>query len=250
MTTVKSSAKLTLRDRLSRLNFTQASKLLGPEGKKLIQQGGLWEFQLDEDAYLGDDLFRLKFPAPDGQAGPIVTITLMAEARDRLHWRCDHCPRACEHVGAAFSVLLEDKMQLGLAAPPPERVPVESLSEAALVKLALANKVSRLDPSLLPSFSKALAEYRRSLEIEADYPQIAVQLGALELYAGRLKEARDAYRIALRRDPQHAAAYFGLGVVDVAEGKPQDARRNVRRAVELSGEESYKAFLKRLTDGF
>ncbi|MBI4472157.1 MAG: HEAT repeat domain-containing protein [Acidobacteria bacterium] len=119
----------------------------------------------------------------------------------------------------------------------------------ALVKLAIANKSSRLDPARLPSFSKALDEYRRSLEIEADYPHISVQLGALELYAGRLKEARDAYRVALKRDAQHAPAYFGLGVVDVAEGKTEDAVRNVRRAIELSGDESYKAFLKRLSEG-
>ena len=65
MTTVKSSGKLTLKDRLSRLTFLQACKLLGPEGKKLIQQGGMWQFKLDEDVYLGDDLFRLKFPCAD-----------------------------------------------------------------------------------------------------------------------------------------------------------------------------------------
>jgi hypothetical protein len=29
-----------------------------------------------------------------------------------------------EHVGAAFSFILEEKMTLGLAAPPRERVPV------------------------------------------------------------------------------------------------------------------------------
>src|SRR5437870_5104243 len=128
MTTVKASGALTLRDRLSRLTFEQASKLLGPEGKKLIQQGGFWDIKVAEDIHLGDDLFRLKFP-DNGQPGPIVTITLMAEARDRLHWRCDHCDGACAHVGAAFSTILESKTTLGLAAPPTPRVPVESLSE-------------------------------------------------------------------------------------------------------------------------
>jgi hypothetical protein len=67
----------------------------------------------------------------------------MAEARDRLHWHCDQCETACEHVGAAFLLILEEKMALGLAAPPPERKPVESLSEAALVKAALDERVER-----------------------------------------------------------------------------------------------------------
>src|SRR4029079_1324543 len=62
MTTVKASGQLTLRDRLSRLTFEQACKLLGPEGRKLIQRGSQWEVNLDEDVYLGGDLFRLKCP--------------------------------------------------------------------------------------------------------------------------------------------------------------------------------------------
>jgi hypothetical protein len=37
--TTKPSHRLTLKDRLSRLNFTQACKLLGAEGRQLIQQG-------------------------------------------------------------------------------------------------------------------------------------------------------------------------------------------------------------------
>jgi superfamily II DNA or RNA helicase len=143
MTTVKASSQLTLKDRLSRLSFEQASKLLGHEGKRLIQRGGKRDLIVAEDVYLGDDLFRLKLPGLDSQPDAIVTITLMAEARDRLHWRCDQCDGACEHVGAAFSTILESKLALGLSAPPPERVPVESLSEADLVKLALDERQER-----------------------------------------------------------------------------------------------------------
>ena len=129
--------KLTLTDRLSRLTFTQACKLLGTEGGKLIQQGGRYETNLDEDVHLGNDLFRLSLN------GAVVTITLMAEARQRLHWNCTACEVACEHVGAAFSLVLEEKMALGLAAPPPERVPVESLSEAELVSRAVEERQER-----------------------------------------------------------------------------------------------------------
>jgi hypothetical protein len=135
---VKSSAQLTLRDRLSRLTFEKACQLLGPNGKKLIPLGGHWPINLEEDVFLGDDLFRLTCAMFGDRPGAIVTITLMAEARDRMHWRCDQCEGACEHVGAAFSTILESKTALGLATPPPERVPVASLSEKELVEAALS----------------------------------------------------------------------------------------------------------------
>ena len=141
------SGQLSLKDRLSRLNFLEACKLLGPEGKQLIQRhANGWEFKLAEHVYLGDDLFRLRFPGEsDAEGRPLtVSITLMAEARNRLHFNCSRCHRACEHVGAAFSLILEEKLNLGLAAPPPPpRVPVESLAEDDLIARALAERAER-----------------------------------------------------------------------------------------------------------
>ena len=45
--------------------------------------------------------------------------------------------------GAAFSLLLEEKTALGSAAPPPERIPVESLGEEELIRRALAEREER-----------------------------------------------------------------------------------------------------------
>ena len=96
------SEKLTLKDRLSRLTFLEACKLLGPEGKKLIQRNAnSWDFKIEEDVHLGDDLFRLRFPGETVDGQPLtVTITLMAEAPQRLHWNCTRCDGTCEHVGS------------------------------------------------------------------------------------------------------------------------------------------------------
>jgi superfamily II DNA or RNA helicase len=135
--TTKPSHRLTLRDRLSRLDFMQACKLLGPEGRRLIQLGGKWDIVLADHVYLQGDLFRVSFP------GAVVTMTLVADARQRLHWNCTACDVPCEHAGAAFSLVLEEKLSLGLAAPPKERIPVESLSEAALVARAIAEREER-----------------------------------------------------------------------------------------------------------
>jgi superfamily II DNA or RNA helicase len=145
----KPSDRLTLRDRLSRLSFLEACKLLGEDGKRLIKAGSTFEVKLPEDVYLGDDLFRVNL-GYDNAGRPIVaTVTLMAEARQRLHYRCTLCTSgdgggACEHVGAAFSLALEEKTALGLAAAPPEpRTPVESLSEEELVRRALEERAER-----------------------------------------------------------------------------------------------------------
>ena len=142
----KKSGELTLRDRLSQLTFRDACKLLGPEGQTLIQQGASYEPEnLDRDVYLGDDLFRfnLRTAGWDDGATPIVTITLMAEEEQRLRFNCTHCAAMCEHVGAAVSLILEEKSALGLAVVPSEQVPAESLSEEELVVQALAERRER-----------------------------------------------------------------------------------------------------------
>src|SRR3990172_9838737 len=65
----KPSHKLSFRDRLSRLSFEQACKLLGPKGQRLIQQGGKREIDLKEHVYLGGDLLRVRFPGIGGGGG-------------------------------------------------------------------------------------------------------------------------------------------------------------------------------------
>ena len=138
------SDRLSLKDRLSRLTFVDACKLLGTQGRQLIQaNANTWTLNIQEDVYLGDDLLRVRFPAEPGSPQAIVTITLMAAARKRLHFRCDHCETVCNHIGAVFSLILEEKTALGLAAPPPEREPVESVSEDDLVERAFADRQQR-----------------------------------------------------------------------------------------------------------
>ncbi|MBI4578553.1 MAG: DEAD/DEAH box helicase [Planctomycetes bacterium] len=130
--------ELTLRDRLSRLSYLQACRLLGEEGAQLIRRGAKYEIDITEQVYLAGDLFRLKLPEA------IVSVTLRADARDRLHFNCTSCNgRGCVHAGAAFSLILEEKMSLGLSAPPAERTPVESLGEAQLVRQALEDRKER-----------------------------------------------------------------------------------------------------------
>jgi superfamily II DNA or RNA helicase len=128
---------INLKDKLSHLTYRRACKLLGPEGERLIRTGGKYEIDITEQVDLKNELFRLNL----GEA--IVTITLRPEKNQRLNLNCTSCTMACEHVGAALSLILEEKLALGLSAPPPERVPVESLSDEELIEQAVADRVER-----------------------------------------------------------------------------------------------------------
>src|SRR5579863_1674934 len=142
-TLVKPSHKLTFRDRLSQLSFEQAVRLLGDEGRKMLIRGANREINIREQVYFGGDLLRVTFPSPAGPPEAIATLTLSPDARDRLRWNCDRCDVVCEHVGAMFSLILEYKTVLGLAAPPPKREKAIDLSEQAIVEQALADRRER-----------------------------------------------------------------------------------------------------------
>ncbi len=125
-----------LKDKLSHLTFRQACKLLGPQGQDLIRVGGKYEIDM-ADVLLRKDLFQLNL----GEA--VVSVTLSPGKVKRLDFECSACSSVCEHVGAAVSIILEEKLTLGLAAPPPERVPIESLSDEELLAQAISERAER-----------------------------------------------------------------------------------------------------------
>ena len=128
---------LHLRDKLSHLTYRQACKLLGPSGEQLLRAGGGYEIDVGERVVLQNDKFILNLPEA------VVTIALDPGRKQTLDFKCSTCSGACEHIGAAFALILEEKMALGLAAPPPERIPVESLNDAELVNRAIADRAER-----------------------------------------------------------------------------------------------------------
>jgi superfamily II DNA or RNA helicase len=115
----KAGSALTLHDRLSQLGFTEACKLLGPAGAALIRKGGAVEIDIPEQVSVTAERFALRIPRPRRPAAEVV-MWLADDRPGRLRWRCSACTSACEHVGTALSVVLEDKLALGLAAPPRE----------------------------------------------------------------------------------------------------------------------------------
>lgn len=127
----------TLKDKLSHLSFVQACKLLGPQGKELIMAGGRYEIDLYAQVRFSLKRFRLDLGAAK------VEIRLDPRQPQRLQISCNACSGACSHQGAALALILEEKLALGLSAPPKERVPMEHLSEKALIEQALAERRQR-----------------------------------------------------------------------------------------------------------
>jgi superfamily II DNA or RNA helicase len=119
VSTRKPDRALTLHDRLSQLTFDHACKLLGPRGAALIRHGG--QIEVDDLPRMPVDAerFALTFPVPR-RGVATVTFRLTNDRARRLCWRCSACTKPCDHAGAAFSIVLEDKVALGLAEPPPE----------------------------------------------------------------------------------------------------------------------------------
>ncbi|MCL2641350.1 MAG: SWIM zinc finger domain-containing protein, partial [Phycisphaerales bacterium] len=135
----------TLRHRLSRLSYAQAVKVLGADGKSRLSAGSArYQNAIDlEEAARWDGDERLSIDLD----GATVTVSLSAERTQRLAFCCSVCGdgegEACEHIAAAVSIILEEKLLLGLAKPPKERVAVENLSDEQLVRRALAEREER-----------------------------------------------------------------------------------------------------------
>jgi len=128
---------ITLKDRLSHLTYREACKLLGPGGERLIREGGQYHIDIDEQVTWENHLFKLNL----GDA--VVTFSLTPEMPKSLRFNCSECTTACDHLGAAFSLILEEKLSLGLSAPPPERKPLESLNDEELVRIALQERAEK-----------------------------------------------------------------------------------------------------------
>ncbi|MDJ0762008.1 MAG: DEAD/DEAH box helicase [Myxococcota bacterium] len=173
MPATKNSKELTLKDRLSRLNFLQAKKLLGEGSERFLIRGGAWDINIDEQVNLNDDAFCLCFGDIEAR------IWLSDRGRRRLLFDCSCGNGVCEHIGAAVSLILEEKMALGLSALRPDMAPLGSLTEAEIIDRAIADRRTR-------------AKEER-MEVRSSNPQ---QIWTDYLVTNRTSGR--AYRVALR----------------------------------------------------
>lgn len=219
-----------LKDLLSHLNYAQAVRYLGPSGKEHLTQGGKYDISLDDQVRLTDTMFMLTFD------DCVVTLSLDDAKEGRLRITCSRCDTHCEHMGAALAMILEEKTALGLAQAPPEPVPVESLSEEALVLRAIDERTERakkekmtltaLSPGALwsdyiVSSRESGKSYRLSLrgwergESYCSCPDYRKNtLGTCKHLIFALNKVKTRFKKAERLmayEPDHAAVYLSYG---------------------------------------
>lgn len=141
----KPTAALTLHDRLSRLTIKQAERMLGKRGPKLLAEGGKYSIDPSSQVYQAGDLFRLRLPS-EGRWPIVVTLTMRSNTPGRILINCTNCHETCRHMGAALSLILEEKVALGFAVPPVESAPTEKpLTPEQLVERAMEERRERAE---------------------------------------------------------------------------------------------------------
>ena len=142
----KPSHQLTLHDKLSRLSPVQAKKLLGEKAAALMPKAGREEIDIATQVLIMPDQFQVVFPLKQ----VVVTLSLHPSYRDRLQIVCSHDGEVGDYYRAAVvSLLLEEKLALGLSAPPDENTPWELLKESELEERAIAERVKRAEEEVM-----------------------------------------------------------------------------------------------------
>jgi len=138
--TKRKKSILTLKDILSHLSYNDACKLLGPQAKRLL--GSLSSFDLDIQHNVRLTMRRMTMSfQPISKA--VVTMQYSERSKSRLLFRCSQCDNNCEHIGAAFSLILEEKLALGLSEAPEPFEKTSELSNTELIELELAARLKR-----------------------------------------------------------------------------------------------------------
>lgn len=143
--TRRSTRRIGIRDRLGQLTYRAVCRLMSDErGEQRLREGGRFEIDLPRDVYLGGDTLRVKVPDPElPTQQAVVTIVEMTDKPKGLHLHCDQCEDRCDHLAAVLGMVLDDKLALGLSAPPDPSEPIELLTEDELLRRALADREER-----------------------------------------------------------------------------------------------------------
>jgi superfamily II DNA or RNA helicase len=168
--------KLGLTDLLSRLSYTDACKLLGPESKRLLSSLGEFEIDISRNVRITSSSLTVSF-RPISPA--VVTISHSRQNKKSLAFQCTQCNSVCEHIGAVFSLVLEEKLALGLADVPAPFEPTVELTDDELIARELEARKTRADEEKMTVRS-----------IEPTRPWTDYQVSS--------KQSGRSYRVALR----------------------------------------------------
>ncbi len=137
---VKENKTVSLKDKLSRLTYKQVCRLLGSNADKLLARGGQFDINIQDHVVLTNTQFQLRLP------DALAAIRLSDTGKQRLLFECDKCgDPVCVHTGAAFSLLLEEKIALGLSMERPQKKPIGAMTDEEVVAMAMADRKLRAE---------------------------------------------------------------------------------------------------------
>lgn len=82
-------------------------------------------------------------------------------------------------------------------------------------------------------YEQAIAAFKKSLELHADYKETFYYLGNAYFKVKDYKEATNAYLSAITAEPENADAYFEIGLCYAGQEKHDEAMRSFKKALEL-----------------
>jgi superfamily II DNA or RNA helicase len=137
--------RIGLRDRLGRLSLHGVYKLVGEDARERMRAAARLTIDIADGVKLTGDTLHVRMVDPELGHNSVARVTMveMTSKPKGLHFECDRCPGICDHVTATFSMLLEDKLTLGLSAAPDPADPLEMLTEAELLQRAYAERAER-----------------------------------------------------------------------------------------------------------
>lgn len=82
---------------------------------------------------------------------------------------------------------------------------------------------------------EAIEQYKLAIRLKPDYAEAYNNLGVAYKELGRMDEAMEQYKSAIRLQPEFAEAYNNLGIVYWETGSAEDAIQQYRKAISLDG---------------
>ena len=97
-----------------------------------------------------------------------------------------------------------------------------------------------LDKMQKNDYKGAVADFETALKTDKDY-RIYYQIGVAQEKLGNHEESINAYKEAIKANPQFDASYNDLGSVYYSMGKYQDAANNFEKVLEIAKNDSAKS---------
>jgi len=97
---------------------------------------------------------------------------------------------------------------------------------------------------------RAEGMYRKAAGIDPGNPRIWMRLGQMQGADARFSEAVESFTRAIGIDPYNSEAYYLRAVAEAETGTPENARRDLERAMQLApSNRDYERLLQRLSKG-